>query len=179
MPFADVVFSYCPKCGARSFQRQGPGILACSACKLRFFTNVAAAVTAVISDPEGRILVVRRSKEPGRGLLDLPGGFVEPGETAEDAIRREAREELGIEITPARLLATAPNEYEFEGITYRTLDLVYECLTADLGRVAAREEISETLFKALEDIAPQEFAFASVRRVLLFLRKHEHRTESA
>jgi 8-oxo-dGTP diphosphatase len=53
-------------------------------------------VGAVVRDPAGRLLLVRRGQEPSRGLWSLPGGRVEPGETTEQAVVREVREETGL-----------------------------------------------------------------------------------
>jgi len=58
----------------------------------------------VISDGEGRILLIRRKNEPFRGAFALPGGFVETGETVEAACRREVLEETGIKIGALRLV---------------------------------------------------------------------------
>jgi ADP-ribose pyrophosphatase YjhB (NUDIX family) len=55
-------------------------------------------VGAVIRDADGRLLVVRRANPPSRGLWSIPGGRVEPGETPVDAVRREVREETGLEV---------------------------------------------------------------------------------
>lgn len=56
-------------------------------------------VGAVVRDDAGRLLLVRRANEPGRGLWSLPGGRVEPGESAEQALVREVREETGLLVT--------------------------------------------------------------------------------
>ncbi len=165
MPYAESVFSYCPRCGEKSLRGQRPGLLGCSACGLEFFTNVAAAVGAVFSAPRSRILLIRRSRDPGKGLLDFPGGFVDPGEDAMQALRREVLEELGIEVHDPRLLASAPNEYEYGGITYRTLDFFFAC-RGDLRRATPREEIQEMVYRSPRDIAPAELAFDSLRRIL-------------
>jgi 8-oxo-dGTP diphosphatase len=53
---------------------------------------------AVVHDAAGRLLLVRRGREPGRGLWSLPGGRCEPGETAAAAAVREVREETGLEV---------------------------------------------------------------------------------
>ena len=55
-----------------------------------------ACVGAIIRDGSGRVLLVRRANEPGRGLWSLPGGRVEPGEAEEAAVVREVHEETGL-----------------------------------------------------------------------------------
>jgi 8-oxo-dGTP diphosphatase len=55
---------------------------------------------ALIRDEAGRLLLVRRGTEPGRGRWSVPGGRCEPGETATQAAVREAREETGLEVSP-------------------------------------------------------------------------------
>jgi 8-oxo-dGTP diphosphatase len=63
-------------------------------------------VGAVVLDATGRILVVQRANEPAAGQWSLPGGRVEPGESARDAVVREVREETGIQITVIREVGT-------------------------------------------------------------------------
>ncbi|MGY1652080.1 NUDIX domain-containing protein [Geodermatophilus sp. SYSU D01119] len=60
---------------------------------------VQACVGAVVLDDAGRLLLVRRRNEPGRGLWSVPGGRVEPGESLVDAVAREVREETGLAVT--------------------------------------------------------------------------------
>jgi 8-oxo-dGTP diphosphatase len=59
---------------------------------------------AVIKDGQGRLLLIRRRNEPGAGLWSLPGGRIEPGETGDQAVAREVREETGLSVTVGRLL---------------------------------------------------------------------------
>ncbi|MBL8011404.1 MAG: NUDIX hydrolase [Flavobacteriales bacterium] len=60
--------------------------------------RVALTVDAVITDPAGRVLVMERGTEPFPGTWVLPGGYVDPGETVEQACMREVREELGLDV---------------------------------------------------------------------------------
>lgn len=59
---------------------------------------------AVVHDPAGRLLLIRRGREPGRGLWSLPGGRCEPGETAAETAVREVREETGLVVAAGRLI---------------------------------------------------------------------------
>jgi 8-oxo-dGTP diphosphatase len=63
-------------------------------------------VGAVVHDAAGRLLLIRRGTEPGRGLWSLPGGRVETGETDETAVERELREETGLEVRPGELVGS-------------------------------------------------------------------------
>jgi UDPglucose 6-dehydrogenase len=61
------------------------------------------AVNAII-EGSGKVYLLRRNEEPFRGMLSLPGGYVEYGETAEDALRREVLEETGLEVRRSKLV---------------------------------------------------------------------------
>lgn len=61
-------------------------------------------VGALVYDSRGRLLLIRRGQEPGRGLWSLPGGRVEPGETDHEALIREVAEETGLRVRPGRLV---------------------------------------------------------------------------
>lgn len=158
-----TVFKYCPKCGAAALRAVGRKLLRCSACGFELYLNPAAAVAGVIVDGRGRMLVLVRGKDPGQGLWDLPGGFVDPGETAEDALRREVREEIGLEVTALRYLGSWPNVYEYMGVRYRTLDMGFTCETRDASHARPGEaEIADVLFLSPDQVDLSRFAFRSV-----------------
>ena len=166
-------FKYCPKCGAAAIRAASPKLLRCDACGFELYMNPAAAVAGVITDGQGRILVLVRAREPGKGKWDLPGGFVDPGETAEDAISREVREELGLELTARRYLGSWPNIYEYGSVPYRTLDIGFACEAAGVERARATEdEIEQVLLLRPQELDIGRFAFASVGRIAeTYLRK--------
>ena len=64
------------------------------------------AVGAIITDADGRLLLIKRGHEPEAGRWSLPGGRVEPGESDQQALVREVREETGLDVTPGRLVGT-------------------------------------------------------------------------
>lgn len=109
---------------------------------------------------------MERVRDPGRGLLDLPGGFVDAGETAEQALRREVHEELGMELPPVRYLGSFANIYPYKGVTYHTCDLVF---VGDMARAPVtfnRDEIAAVRLLTPSAVALERIAFASVRAVI-------------
>jgi NAD+ diphosphatase len=160
------VLRYCPKCAAAALRAVGGKLLRCEACGFELYMNPAAAVAGVIVDEQGRMMVLVRAKEPGKGKWDLPGGFVDPGETAEEAVRREVQEEVGLEVTAMRYLGSWPNIYEFMGVRYRTVDMGFVCEAAGAERAEAMaSEVGQVLLLAPGEIDVQRFAFGSVGRV--------------
>ncbi len=118
-------FVHCPRCRAPglAFEESGSRHV-CRACGWVLYRNAAAAVFGIV-EHDGRVLLVRRARDPASGTLDLPGGFIDIGETAEAALARELREELSVEITRLAYLGTYPNVYPYSGVTYHTLDLCF------------------------------------------------------
>ena len=70
-------FTYCPKCGARTFVERNEKAKQCTTCGFVYYFNPSSAVACFIRNSKGELLLVRRAKEPAKGTLDLPGGFVD------------------------------------------------------------------------------------------------------
>ncbi len=92
---ADVRF--CPRCGAEADVRY-PRSLTCPACDYAAFYNPKPVACAIPCEADGRVWLLRRGFDPGRGLWTFPGGFVDLGESVEEAARRETLEELEIDV---------------------------------------------------------------------------------
>ncbi|MFC3451910.1 NUDIX hydrolase [Amycolatopsis speibonae] len=69
--------------------------------------STVRCVGGIVHDELGRILLIQRANEPGRGLWSVPGGRVEPGETDEAAVIRELREETGLDVIPGTYVGNA------------------------------------------------------------------------
>lgn len=155
-------FVFCPRCGSEASGGRARRFT-CPKCDFEYFFNVAAAVAAFIFDEQSRVLLIRRQREPGRGLLAPPGGFVDPGETAEAALRREVREEVGLALDHVALLTAQPNRYAAAGLEYEVLDLFFLAPMSTLAAARALEEVQEVVIRPRQSIDPDELAFPSMR----------------
>jgi ADP-ribose pyrophosphatase YjhB (NUDIX family) len=148
-------------------------------CGIVYFQNVAAATACIISTEQG-ILFVERKKEPGKGKLGIPGGFVNPREDAVQGVRRECREEIGFDPGPdVKFFASFPNIYLYKNITYHTCDFYFTISAPALELSDVRvdsEEIAGVRFIKPENIVLQDIAFDSAREALkTFLESDSYR----
>lgn len=161
-------FAYCPRCGASVAPAEPPlaGPFRCAACGFTLFFNAAGAVAALIVRSDGHVLFIRRAKDPGKGKLGLPGGFVDPGEDAETALAREVREEVGLELTALHYLSSHPNKYLYAGVTYTTLDLFYLASVIRPDGVRALDSVDSVVWLDPETVDRNQIAFDSMRAAL-------------
>jgi NAD+ diphosphatase len=146
------VLKYCPKCGSKNFKRSGVRSLKCDDCGFHFFVNASAAVAALITDDAGKLMLVTRGVEPDYGKLDLPGGFIDHHETAEEAVKRELNEELGLKVTQLNYLFSAPNEYEFSDFKVFTLDMAFRVQVESTENLSAMDDILAYRFYSEEEL---------------------------
>jgi NAD+ diphosphatase len=96
----DATHRYCGRCATAMRDRDGERARECPACGLVAYPRVSPAMMALII--RGReILLARAPRFPG-AMYSALAGFVEPGETIEDCVRREVREEVGVEVDDLR-----------------------------------------------------------------------------
>lgn len=165
------LFRFCPRCGKQTIAPEGPHAIRCRECDFLFFFNSATAVGGLIPDDRGRLLLLRRAKEPSKGKWGMPGGFLDRGESAEMALIREVREEVNLEVTGCEYLCSAPNYYAYHGITYVTADLFFVCRVHDWATLQALDEVLSCEMVHPADIDPAEMAFASMRHAVGEYRK--------
>jgi len=160
------IFNYCPVCGSCEFETIGTRAKKCRKCSFTYYFNVASAVAGLIFDTSGKLLLVRRGIQPFLGKMDLPGGFVEPLETAEESLIREIKEELGITVKKMEYCCSFPNEYPFSGVDIFTLDFAFRIEISSSVKMKPLDDISGFEFYKPEDIPWNDLQGSSMTRII-------------
>ena len=165
-------FAYCPLCGTALAPlpagHRDAGRPACPTGHFVHFDNPAVTTFAFVADPGGRYLALRRAHAPCLGEWDMPGGFVDAGEAPTDAIRRELREETGLEIEILGVIGAYSSVYGETGRHTVDVGFLARVTSPPPHDVVLSEEKSEAAWFTLDEFpAP---AFAGERAGLADLR---------
>jgi ADP-ribose pyrophosphatase YjhB (NUDIX family) len=133
----------------------------CTQCARATYRNSKPCAGALIVD-KGRLLMVRRAREPWRGWWDIPGGFLDNGESPSSAVVREVLEETGLEVRPTRLFGLYIDKYLEPG--EYTLNIYYEC--AILSGTARPHDDADAIEWFPVDALPDNVAFPCQRQLL-------------
>lgn len=167
--------TFCPVCGAAGFDpaeyigaKSMVKKYQCGTCGFEFYVNAGTSTMALIHKDDDTVLMIRRARDPAAGTLDLPGGFVDLAEPAEDAVCREILEETNLTVSSFSLFKkTYCNEYLYGGVLYHTLDLVYLCRVEDWSCLRSNDpEEGEPVLVSLSALDLRDVGLTSVRRFL-------------
>jgi ADP-ribose pyrophosphatase YjhB (NUDIX family) len=150
-------FRFCPICCNELLTlTTGPdlGRLGCLEGHFVHYENPAVTAFAFV-ERDGHFLVLERGQEPYRGRWDLPGGFVEAGESPAEAVRREVFEETGLRIEAPSVIGAYTSRYGDEGKW--TVDVAFHC-HAPHGEVMLSDESSDAAWVSIEQMPPLAFA---------------------
>lgn len=150
---------FCPIC-AEAIERIADRA-ECHACGYVGYANAVPGTEAVCFDERGRVLLGRRAHDPGKGLWDLPGGFLHEDELPLDGLVREVREETGLEIEPMDFLGFWLEPYDARIV----LCLVWTARVHGEGR-AADDLVELRWFEPHELPRAEELAFSHYPAVL-------------
>jgi ADP-ribose pyrophosphatase YjhB (NUDIX family) len=164
-------FKFCPHCGKPSLSVHQNNGVECAACGFVYFHNMACGVAGII-ETDGKILLMKRAHEPKIGFYDLPGGFVDYRESLEEALAREIREELAIELAGLRYFGSAPNTYRYKEITYFSEDSFFICKPVNPAAARLNDENSEL---RLVDIAAFDLEILAFDSMKVMLGKYRDR----
>jgi ADP-ribose pyrophosphatase YjhB (NUDIX family) len=165
-------WQFCPRC-ASDLEPGGDGALVCSACGSRYYAHSHPTANAIVVGPNGRVLLGRRAHEPEQGKWDVLGGFVHEGEQPEDALRRELREETGLDVEPVDYLGAFMDRYGSGPGAASTLNLLWTARVTG-GEMAAADDVAELRWFAPDELPPPEqCAFDCVHPMLSAWRQQQ------
>lgn len=159
-----VAARFCVRCGARLriVRDQGRRRRRCPRCGWTFYANPVPATAALIVH-RGRVLLGRRARPPYAGTWDLPGGFLESGETPERGLAREVREELGVGVQRLWFVGFTRDLYGPDG--FEVLVIVFRVTPAS-RRLRAADDVSELRWFPVGQVPYRQIAFAGLRRLV-------------
>ena len=138
-------------------------------CEICEFRNPKGAVTAVFIR-DNKLLVLKRRDDPFKGLWDLPGGFMQEGEAPEEALKREIKEELGIDLRNPFFMRSFPGTYFWKG---EDIPIISSFFLLDIkeNNITLDQEHSDFSWVPLSELEPERIAFDSNQRFLELLKK--------
>ena len=148
---------FCPRCG-QAAEVNFPRRITCPHCGYAAYYNPKPVACAIPIDAQGRVILLRRGFDPGRGLWTFPGGFVDLGESVEQAAHRETDEELGLSIELGGLVGVYSHPED------RVVLIVYRARA--LGSPRTSPEATEVRAFRAEEVPWGELAFWSTERAL-------------
>lgn len=156
---------YCLSCGEKELASQNGHRYACASCEFQIYHNVASTVSLILKVGD-EILFAKRARDPSKGMLDFPGGFVDPGESLEEALLREMSEELGWKPMRCEYLFSFPNTYFYADVLYNTADAFFLCELSVKPKIKANDDVASLIWIGLEEVPVAQLGFESMRRAV-------------
>lgn len=161
--------TYCHHCASKLETRDERSWW-CDTCQQTYYENVAATAEAAIFNDKNELLVVIRAEEPGKGKLDLPGGFTDFDESIEEGLFRELHEELGLkreDMTEPQLVGGWCTDYAWGKDTTKIAGLTFAVRLRHPVTLKAQDDIASAEFIPLQEIDPTKFAFSRAQHGIL------------
>jgi ADP-ribose pyrophosphatase YjhB (NUDIX family) len=162
-----LVIKYCPKCKSplelRDYHR-----FSCVACGYVQYISPIPCNSVLILNDAGELLLEERKNEPKAGFLDLPGGFMELEENAEESAVREVKEELGLELEPGDLtyFGSNFNRYLYHGIREYLIRVTFIVHLKGSIKITPGDDARAAAFYPLDKIPWDKMAFGGVTDVI-------------
>lgn len=156
-------FRYCPNC--KTEIKLTNRLLDCKACGFHFYLSPSPTNGVILLNEKDEILLVRRKIEPKKGFWDFPGGFIEFGESIEVSVKREIKEELGINLKNIKYFISIPDIYTYKGYIYNTICSIFVA-KIDNEKLNPADDISAVMAFKKNKIPFDRIAFKGVEKAL-------------
>ena len=160
-----VEMNFCRRCGSKLTQQDFAHVFKCEQGHV-IFRNASPAVCCILLNDQNEAVVLERAIDPGKGMLDAPGGFCDGFETAEVALARELEEEIGLSAedydTPQFLMSSL-SPYAYRDEVLPVLDIMFTARIKGEVLLTAGDDAASVRFMRLEDIDMDKVYFPDVR----------------
>lgn len=146
--------TFCHVCGGQ-LKEEDKWVWFCVTCDQNYYANPKPCVEIAIFNKKGEVLLAERAHEPWKGKYDMPGGFIDIGERAEQAVLRELKEELDLDessLTTPRFLRTYLGDYEWGKETYKNIVLLFVAELKTEQPIEAQDDVASVRWADPETI---------------------------
>jgi len=157
-------FTFCPQCKG-PLNKIGDGLINCPSCGFHFYLKPSLTTALILENSKGKIFLTKRKFPPKKNYWDVPGGFINLKETAEECLRREIKEELGIKLSKINYFGSYWSYYPYKNIDYQTLCLVYTA-KYEKQKITLNDDVKGGQFIPKKNIRLNELSFDDIRNAL-------------
>lgn len=173
------MWKHCPLCGGKLEKPQENFHGLCSKCTQHWHKSPRPTVVGIIYKLNNplKVLFTRRGIQPKKDLLDLPGGFVDPDELPKEAMLREAKEELAVELENLKFLHHINSKYTYQQITFISLNNLYTATIKKGQTPKPKDDVSKLTWLNIQTKIPQ-LAFPPLEKSLKLYRQNQLKNQS-
>lgn len=167
----DMEMNYCRRCGSALSLVQGH-VYKCTNGHT-IYANASPACAIWIVNDKKEVLVATRAYNPGKGLLDAPGGFIDGAETIESGIARELKEEVGLSpesYTKPEFVLSGIDKYHYSNEIIDVLSFMFSAQVIGEPTLNPQDDVAEASFMPVDVIDPEKICFPTVKESFLILR---------
>lgn len=161
----ESLLQFCPRCGKLTAPYQ-KNLRICITCKHKNYINPRPCNAVIFHNAENQILMIKRKIPPQKNKWDLPGGFINPGETLEKSVEREIQEELSLENINYRYFSSYYDSYTFEGVRYPTLCFIFSAFLKKSEKLTCADDAASYMWHSFEKIPFGAIAFKGIQQAL-------------
>jgi NAD+ diphosphatase len=140
-------FKYCPLCGKDTIYEDFKYHFACHNCDYEQYISPKPSAGVILRNSSGHIGLSLRAKNPHKGTFDFVGGFIDPEEEVEQAMIREIKEEISLDIEPNRLVyfTSKHGYYQYKNWMYYTVAFIFELYLYDqeVADIQVKDDIAD------------------------------------
>lgn len=160
-------FKFCPNC-KNKLKKISHRLVDCPSCSFHFYFNPVPTCALILENKNEEILLVKRKFSPKKGFWDLPGGFIDFKEKAEEAIIREVKEELSLTLKNLKFFGSYVGFYPYKGINYQPLCFFFysKINNNQIKKIKTGDDAGEFIFFPKDKIPWKKLAFIDIKHAL-------------